>query len=464
MRIPERPALLSELDLMHRLKQYADGDASYDPSERNLGSRERGACLQLYTNLTALVEKCLHPLMDRITSREMRGFTMHDHAHGLKVAHLMWHILKPARRERLTPGEIAILVVAAHLHDLGMGLSDEERQARLRADSDLWETIESQSTLTDALAGLVELAKQEDAPEAAKSEAAFQVQQAQEALLCADTRERHATETRYKEIIRGLESMHLADPTKIPDVSAALSFDGDSYAEKLIEVCVSHNQDAHVLTDRDPANADQWRFPTRYPIGCCLADIRLLAATLRLADILDFDRERTPAVLFHYLLPRSATPSENVSVREWSKHLSISNWEAEQEKIVFRGRSPSAFVHHTIVEFCRTIEEEITRTYSLFDVDDWPFCVASRVEANIETHGYRYIPYRFSLDEEKIYQLLMGDNIYSNPLVSGRKVVESGESVVIHCRAPELQPGGARCGRWKIAVLTTAAAFGIRAI
>ena len=425
MRVPERPQRLSDIDLMMRLKAYSEGKATWFPSGQELGFHEQTACQELHVHLTALIERCLHPLMDRVTSREMQGFTMHDRGHGLKVTHLMWHIMEPSRRELLSPGEIALLVVAAHLHDLGMGLSQEERAARLHPESDLWDKIDSQSSYSKALTSLTDLAKKDDLSEPIKTEALYQVQQAQEALLCMDGRERHATRERYDEIINSLEDMHKIDPTNIPNISTLLSFDGNSYKDKLIDICVSHNQDAQVLLDRDATNVDQWRFPTQYPIGCCLADTRLVAAALRLADILDFDRERTPAVLFHYLLPRSADPSENVSVREWSKHLSISNWEIERGKVVFRGRSDSAFIHHTIVEFCRNIEDEISRTLSVFGSEEWPFCIQPHVEAAIEASGYRYVPYRFSLDEERVYELLMGKNIYRNRLDALRELVQN---------------------------------------
>ena len=424
MRLPERPQNLAGLDLMTRLKEYADGLRSWFPS-RKLGLHECRACHELYSNLTALVERCLHPLMDRVTSREMETFTMHDQGHGLKVAHLMWHIIQPTRRDTLSPGEIALLVVSAHLHDLGMGLSKDEREARLRRESDLWDKVDTNSLYQRALDRLSEIAKNTEASQAVRAEAIYQVQQAQEALLCLDCRERHATQDRYLEIIRNLEQMHRQDAVRIPDIRASLSFDGDSYLEKLIDVCVSHNEDAHVLMDRNPTNFDQWRFPTQYPIGCCIADVRFAAAVLRVADILDFDRERTPSVLYYYLLPRSADPSENVSVREWSKHLSISNWEIEEDKVVFRGRSPSALIHHAIVEFCHTIESEISRTRSIFADEEWPICVKPKVEAAIETSGYRYIPYRFSLDEERIYELLMGRNIYGQPLDALRELVQN---------------------------------------
>ena len=363
--------------------------------------------------------------MDRITAREMQGFTMHDRAHGLKVAHLMWHILKQERQQSLTPAEIGLMVTAAHLHDLGMGLSDQERAARLHRDSDLWEKLDPHSSYFGSLERLAEVARNSRNPAELTEEALYQVQQAQEALLCNDTRERHASRSRYQEILRNLQQIHTENPVNIIDPQSALSFDGDQFTDRLIEICVSHNESAHALLDSDPNNIEQDRFPTHSSIGCCIVNTRLVAATLRLADILDFDRERTPPVLFHYLLPRSGNPVDNVSVREWSKHLAISNWSLEGERVVFRGKSSSAIIHHTIVEFCKSIEDEIKRTKSVFSDTEWSIDLKPSVDAVIETIGYRYIPYKFSLDENRIYELLMGDNIYRNRLDAIRELIQN---------------------------------------
>ena len=45
----------------------------------------------------------------------------------MQIKILMWHILRPDRRSLLTPGEIALLITAAHFHDMGMGLSESAR-------------------------------------------------------------------------------------------------------------------------------------------------------------------------------------------------------------------------------------------------------------------------------------------------------------------------------------------------
>jgi hypothetical protein len=154
----------------------------------------------------------------------------------------------------------------------------------------------------------------------------------------------------------------------------------------------------------------------------------MVSAALRLADILDFDRERTPAVLFHYLLPDTLGGIDNRSVLEWSKHLVISNWHVEPDAIVFRGRSQSHIIHHAVVQFCTIIANEIKATHATFSPlgeADWPFKLPLSVKADIHEDGYHYIPYKFELDDERVYSLLMGGAIYDNPLVAVRELVQN---------------------------------------
>lgn len=250
--------------------------------------------------------------------------------------------------------------------------------------------------------------------------------QAEEALLALDTRERHAFRERYHEIIGQIRDFHDRDRTRIPDIDKCFSFDGDSFRDKLIEVCVSHNEDPDVLVDRQ--HSDRSRFPRDYPVGMANMDTLMVAAALRLADILDFDRERTPPTLFHYLVPSSLSHGVDISALEWSKHLSISNWEIEPTAVVFRGRCNNHIVHHAIVQFCGTIQEEIASTRAVFNVGElhgWPFILPELVKAEIHEDGYHYVPYQFELDDARVYELLMGRAIYDNPLVPIRELIQN---------------------------------------
>lgn len=381
----------------------------------------------LHTNLVRIVEQVFALIMDRTTARELDTFTMHDRNHGRKVAHLMWHILAPERQKRLTAPEIGMLVLAAHLHDATMALSRATREKRIAADSDLWDRAEASTTMKRNLGRLREILKQPNTLEPKRIRTENELFQAEEALLALDTRERHATRERYQEILNEIRDFHDKDRVRIPDVDDCLSFGGDSFRDKLVEICVSHNQDAGVLVEKDIQNFDRSRFPREYPVGGTFADTHLVAASLRLADVLDFDRERTPATLFHYLVPADLSHGVNISALEWSKHLAISSWEITPTETAFRGRCNNHVVHHAIVQFCEVITEEIASVRATFEVigSEWPFVLPTGVEAEIHEEGYHYLPYKFELDDSRVYELLMGGAIYENPLVAVRELIQN---------------------------------------
>ena len=426
MQVPETPKSVRDLDLMRRLKTYASGAASWAATFAS-GEQARAACESLYTNIADLVEKVLHEILDRVNAREMDTFTMHDRTHGLKVAHLMWHVLSEARRETLTPPEIGLLVLAAHIHDLGMALSREERNERLAPNSALWERLEIQESTKTKLRLLRDQVS--DKSETISRRAKLALDQAEEALLCLDTRERHATRQRYDEVMSGLRRLHESQPQDFPSIDVCASFDGDPFLNKLIDICVSHNEDASALVRRDGENPARPRFPKDFPVGCATADLHMVAAALRVADILDFDRERTPPALFYYLLPTDLTPTQSRSVVEWRKHMAISSWSIEDHAIVFRGQCDDHIIHHAIVQFCELIQNEIAATRATFgaleEEPSWDFRLPTTVKADIHEEGYRYVPYQFKLDDQRVYELLMGGAIYDNPLVAVRELIQN---------------------------------------
>src|SRR5580704_5088227 len=213
MQIPETPKSLRELELMQRLASYARGEATWDPQTK-IGPDAQAACEALSASTAAFIEKVLAPILGRIGAREMDTFTMHDRTHGLKVAHLMWQILAPTRRLSLTPPEIALLVLAAYLHDVGMALTKQERVERLRPSSDLWEKLDVDDRVKDRAE---KLRGDLQSPNASVSrQALLDLSQIEEALLSQDTRDRHATRERYEQVILTLREFHRLSPESVP--------------------------------------------------------------------------------------------------------------------------------------------------------------------------------------------------------------------------------------------------------
>lgn len=426
MRVGEAPATVDALALMQRLEAYANGTAHWEPDSTVPAERDRNACRELHSSLCKLARSAFEPLLTRTTAREMEAFTAHDPTHARKVAHLMWLILPEQRRGRLTPAEIGLMVGGAYLHDMGMGAGDEDRRAMLADDSDLWEILDIDASLrkriTCARADLAALTGKTSPDYSRKLREAAQ---AEEALLCRYLRENHATRQRYDDLLAQISAAHGTDPVGVPDPLAGLCFDGDSFIEMLIEICVSHGESAWELIRRDGRRD---RFPTRYPVGGCHADTRMIAAALRLADVLDFDRERTPAMLYHYLLPTPLAEDRAYSKLEWSKHMAIANWSIDGDAVRYSARCPDHVVHHAVRQFCDTIQTEIATTReALSSINaDWPFALPSSVVCEIFDDGTtRFQPFRFELDDDRIYRLLMGSQIYDTPLAAVRELVQN---------------------------------------
>src|SRR6185437_10230877 len=79
-----------------------------------------------------------------------------------------------------------------------------------------------------------------------------------------------------------------------------------------------------------------------------------LAHVLRLADILDFDRERTPDSLYraiHFTSP--------VSLLEWQKHRSVVGWEIAPNRILFAAECDHPAYERAIREFVTWIDSEL---------------------------------------------------------------------------------------------------------
>ena len=98
----------------------------------------------------------------------------------------------------------------------------------------------------------------------------------------------HANDTKYKGLIELLR--------KVNNGNDIFEIRNVSFEDELIDICVSHNLDAAVLAEMKSAHDE--RFDRDLVISDHRANTQFLAAALRISDILDFDFERTPRVLF----------------------------------------------------------------------------------------------------------------------------------------------------------------------
>ena len=348
-----------------------------------------------------------------------RNYTLHNRDHSKKLIHLTGYLISESTLKQLSVVEHLVIVYSAFLHDLGMSLTETERD-RILQSADFSDFIQDWEELWEALGrarSRLELAGTHE-----KLAIEREIFQLQEAGLAAYLRPRHATSERYRELIRALKIQ-----TQRPDL---FDFRGVSFEDLLVDICVSHNLDVGVLAETSGTYEE--RFPRKLAIGGAYLNAQFCAAILRLSDIMDFDRERTPRVLFESLgIPTNTLPGAELSLLEWQKHMSVHTLEIDKDEIVVSADSKHPVIEKTIREFCHVIEREIRDTVAVLKrnpdeiAERYQLAVPISVRPHIRSIGYVYKDMSLSLNQSRIMTLLMGERLYASPAAAVRELIQN---------------------------------------
>jgi molecular chaperone HtpG len=383
-------------------------------SLKEKASKEEGA----YALANALLDAAT-PLLDSIIAGPFEHYTLHNRDHAKKLLHLADAILPSKTVERLSVVEHLVLIYAAFLHDLGLSLSFRDRDRIItspefndaaRSWPELW------AALNDARRKLLHVS------EADRFQVEAEIFQLQEAALAAFIRPRHATPERYRGLISDLKQA-----SRRNDLFA---YRGASFEDWLIDVCVSHNSPASVLAEaRGPYEE---RYPRDALVGGNRLNTQFCAVVLRLTDILDFDRERTPRILFESLgISYPSIPGAEVSLKEWQKHMSIHTLSIDAEEIVVAGDCRHPVVEKAVRDFCLSIEHEIRDSLAVLrrnapeTVAHYFLDLPIAVRPKIRSVGYVFKDMSLQLNQAAITSLLMGERLYSNRAVAIRELLQN---------------------------------------
>ncbi|MEO1528733.1 MAG: hypothetical protein AAFX06_25210 [Planctomycetota bacterium] len=154
-----------------------------------------------------------------------------------------------------------------------------------------------------------------------------------------------------------------------------------------------------------------------------------LACCLRLGDILDFDRTRTPLSAFH-----SIHFTESISVDEWNKHLSIRGVSVSDQRVEYIAdcETPADYVavHHFLDWVDRELQDATRRVREFPQelADRYQLKVAPVVDRfQVKMADPRYIAgaFRFQLDYEQIMKLLMDKSLYPDETMFLRELLQN---------------------------------------
>ena len=339
-------------------------------------------------------------------------FTLHDSEHSFRVSERMAELVPNDVFPSLGDYELALLLLSAYLHDIGM---TPERGIVL-------------SHYRFLLAGTGELTSDQQREFQKWLDNEGQPSIPVPGSLAADARLSLAAEltthySRFKhndwseEWIRAqLQDKRLGNYA--------------GWLSDLIRLCRSHHEGRHELLQRA-------FHPRLVGTPAQIVHLRYLAAVLRVADILDLDPERTPDVVLRH---RDVSPG---SLIYWSKDRDIS-LRKEANWYVVHARPDAAHIHKAIEVTLDQVDEELRLCERLaiethFEVGPvlgerlphrWDIrpLVARSIEPR--DHSYEYIQGDFRPNTRKILKLLSGTALYEKPIVAIRELLQNAFDAV----------------------------------
>ncbi len=242
--------------------------------------------VQILVGLVNSVADEVGPLLARI-QQIFRHYTNHDLRHSRNIIDIAGRIVPPATLCQLNPLELTLFLLSAMLHDAGMVVSDGEKSA----------TIASKE-YREFRAGLL-LRKGVGFRQADSPAGRARAQAVEELALAEYFRERHP-----QRIDRFLQQ----------ELRTPLLFRGQEFIKRLSELCESHAWPAKTTVFGAPSKCVEDSLDYDARISGVQINMQYLACMLRLSDILDFDRSRTPIAVYRHL--DFTDPTSWVSLRQ----------------------------------------------------------------------------------------------------------------------------------------------------
>lgn len=334
------------------------------------------------------------------------NYTLHDETHLLRTTELMALILGKVL-PTLNPVEIALLILSAHFHDQGMIPNVEEYKELNQVPEyvlfrDNWYIEHPNRNEIAQQLGNHTPSKQEELRLLA------QLSELDSAMLTDYLRSTHG--------FRGAEFLRSRYAT-----DKRFEVDGISLVELVAKLCASHCESTENLT---PSNG--FRFDEQ--VSSYSVNMPFLAVILRLADILDFDRERTPDALY-----RTIHFTSDVSLREWEKHRGVHGWTVSEERIRFNVQYDHPIYEAAARQYMDAIDVELSNSLELCRQFPSEFAhyklrlpqKVDRSRIGPKNNAYIYHDLEFSLSRDEIVRLLMTHNLYSDSSICIRELLQN---------------------------------------
>lgn len=381
---------VEDLLLFHELLKSSGRDGVSASDVRQLAGMVLGAA------------EVVGPLLKRIPLT-FRQYTEHDIEHSRNVVELMGRFIPEVTREQLNAVELSMLILTALVHDIGMYVTDEEKVQTLDSE-------EFRSFIATRQDRAIAIREAQDSGHVLRAEAI------RDALLA--------------EYFRRLHPERAARVVEQHFTEQQLRFRDIDITPRVMRIAESHGWGVLESTDPRHPQKSVAALETRRPIYGVPVNEQYLACCLRLADIMDFDRSRTPVAVFRHI-----DFTEPKSWEEWNKHLQIAGWSVTEHEVEYYADCAHPAFYVAVMEFLDWIDNElrecrhlIVRDASSNVVNRYKLYLAPAVERwKVEMADPSYVAgaFHFQLDYARIMQLLMDRSLYPDPSLFLRELLQN---------------------------------------
>lgn len=338
------------------------------------------------------VFKIVEPLLNFRIPEVFIDYTKHDIDHSLRISQIMAKlIVKPDNYSEL---ELTIMLMSALLHDIGMAISEKD----------------------------INLVMQDEIPASKiKYKPLLERYKGDKARTIQDyVRRIHASLSK-----RFISQM---------DSNLFISSDSDvlSFQDDLGLICEAHTQDVSFISTKLKLEKTK---------GLQVYRPQFLAYLLRLADVLDFDDNRTPIRLYEEI--GGGLPC--ISKYEWKQHFDVQNY----EKVELKGNTVSIklnvectdpIVYRKIYNYLEWVQSEVFNYGRCFnDLKSNQYKIDLNLKKVIDTIGFVISTNEISIDYKAITALLMGESLYGDKKYGLRELVQNSIDTCLVRREYEMR-------------------------
>jgi len=294
-------------------------------------------------------------------------YTDHSILHTELVFDIASEILSDAEIEKLNSDEIYVLSMACYLHDVGMCIPEDEIR---------------------------------------------KIAESKELLAFKESHPNITLEEHIREIHHQLSNNFILKEWEL------LKIPSKKYAKAIGLVAEGHRK-------VDLGNFEIYNPNYFAKSGKEFVCLPYLACVLRIADELDVTNSRTPRILTKYYMPNN-----EVSKREWEKHIATSQRNYLYNKVIFEVACSDQNIYaalqeqfekiQTVINYCqkivRSIPNRLEKQYELG---------LTLVEVDYEYLGFDPKGIRFSFDIQNVVTAFIGEDLYKNKMTSLREAIQN---------------------------------------